>query len=214
MAAIITNSATLESRTIVHRRQTDDLPAHIKGTAFFENHRGQGGQRRYDTGYYITTSDRTKHTVEIIHANNRDDWYSLEKNNLEQYITTAAKRIPDLVADRYLGYWDVTNPQYPDYIDQIEEAPKASTNPFAALPVEPTKEQSPVDNKSAEEVTKDIDSDHSTPISKHQSLAPSRAPSPVAHYDIESQAATPVSPLAAAPIAHTPTPVYHFVIQP
>ena len=110
MAAIITSSATLESRTVFHRRQADNLPAHVKGTAFFENYRGQGGQRRYDTGYYITTSDRTKCTVEFIHANNRDDWYFLKKNDLGRYITTAAKRIPDLVADRYLGYWDVTDP--------------------------------------------------------------------------------------------------------
>ena len=186
MVAIVTNSATLESRTIVHRRQTDDLPAHVKGTAFFENHRGQGGQRRYNTGYYITTSDGTKHAVEFIHTNNRDDWYSLEKNDLGRYITTTAKKIPELVADRYLGYWDVTDPQHPDYVDQPEEAPEASTNPFAALPVEPTEEQSPVDNNPAEEVAKDIDSDHSTPTSKHQSLAPSRAPSPVAHYNVES----------------------------
>ena len=186
MAAIITNSATLESHTVIHRRQTDDLPTHVKGTAFFENHRGQEGQRRYDTGYYITTSDGTKCAVEFIHANNRDDWYSLEKNNLGQYITTTAKKIPELVTDRYLGYWDVTDPQHPDYVNQTEEAPEASTNPFAALPVKPTEEQSPIDNNPAEEVTKDVDSDHSTPTSKHQSLAPSRAPSPVAHYNIES----------------------------
>ena len=216
MAAIITNSATLESHSIIHRRQTDDLPAHVKGTAFFENHRGQGGQRRYDTGYYITTSDRTKCTVEFIHANNQDNWYSLEKNNLGQYITTIAKRILELVAERYLRYWDITDPQHLDYIDQPEEAPEASTKSFAALPVEPTEEQSPVDNNPAEEVT-EVDSDHSsTPTSKHQSLVPSRAPSLVAHYDVESRAATPVSPLspaaAVAPVAYVPTPVYHIPI--
>ena len=110
MAAIVTSSATLETRTTIHRRQADDLPAHVKGTAFFKNYRGQGGQKRYETGYYITTSDGTKRPVEFIHANGQDNWYSLEKNNLGQYITTAAKKIPELVADRYLGYWNITDP--------------------------------------------------------------------------------------------------------
>ena len=82
----------------------------------------------------------------------------------------------------------------------IEEAPEASTS----LPVEPT-----------EEVTEEEGSDHSTPTSKHQSLAPSRIPSPVGHYNAGSRAATPVSPVspaAAAPVAHAPTPVYHIPI--
>ena len=93
-------------------------------------------------------------------------------------------------------------------MDQPEEAPEASTNPFVALPVEPTEEQSP------EEEVEGEGSDHSTPTSKHQSLAPSRAPSPVTHYDVESRAATPVSPLlpAAAQVARAPTPVYHIPI--
>ena len=110
MAAIITSSATLETRTTVHRRQADNLPAHIKGTAFFENYRGQGGQKQYETRYYITTSDGTKQPVEFIHANSQDSWYSLEKNDLGRYTTTAGKKIPDLVADRYLGYWNITDP--------------------------------------------------------------------------------------------------------
>ena len=125
MAAIVTSSTTLDTRTTVHRRQADDLPAHVKGTAFFENHRGQGGQQRYETGYYITTSDRTKRPVEFIHARGQDNWYFLEKNDLGRYFTTAVKRIPELIVERYLGYWNVTDPQHPDYVDQPEEAPEA-----------------------------------------------------------------------------------------
>ena len=151
MVAIVTNSTTLETRTTVHRRQADDLPAHVKGTAFFKNYRGQGGQKRYKTRYYITTSDGTKRPVEFIHANGQDSWYSLEKNDLGQYITTAAKKIPELVTDRYLRYWNVTDPQHPDYVDQPEEAPET---------FEPAEEQPPIE---AEEEAGSEGSDHSTP---------------------------------------------------
>ena len=88
-------------------------------------------------------------------------------------------------------------------MDQLEEAPKA---------FELAEEQPPIE---AEEEAEGEGSDHSTPTSKHQSLAPSRIPSLVGHYDAGSRAATPVlslSPAAAAPVARAPTPVYHIPI--
>ena len=126
------------------------------------------------------------------------------------------KQVPELIVDRYLRYWASTDPYFSEY-NQPEEAPEApstSANPFTVLPVEPTEEQSPIDVEPTEEVTTDVDSDHSsTPTSRHQSLELSRAPSPVTHHNIESQAATPVSPVSpTAPVAHAPTPVYHIPI--
>ena len=126
------------------------------------------------------------------------------------------KQVPELIINRYLGYWASTDPYFSGQPEEAPEVPSTSANPFSVLPIEPTEEQSPINIEPTEEVA-DVDSDHSsTPTSRHQSLEPSRAPSPVAHYDIESQAATPATPVSpvspAAPVACAPTPVYHIPI--
>ena len=81
MAAIVL-TGTPEERTRIHRRSADDLPAHIKGTATFEDYRGQGSTCRYKTGYYITTADGKKRAVEFLTVNQQDAWYFLEENDL------------------------------------------------------------------------------------------------------------------------------------
>ena len=109
---------TPDDRTLVNRRQADDLPAHVKGTATFENYRGLGSQKRYETGYYITTADGKKRPVEFIRVNNQDAWYSLEKTDLGRYVTTTARKFPERIQEEYLGYWNITDPQHPEYVHE------------------------------------------------------------------------------------------------
>ena len=128
---------TPDDRTLVNRRQADDLPAHVKGTATFENYRGLGSQKRYETRYYITTDDGKKRPVEFIRVNNQDAWYLLEKNNLGHYVTTTAKRLLEPLQKKYLGYWNITDLQHPGYIHEPaapeQTSPIATENPYAVL---------------------------------------------------------------------------------
>ena len=128
---------TPDNRTLVNHRQVDDLPTHIKGTATFENYRGLGSQKRYKTGYYITTKDGKKRPVKFIRINNQDAWYSLEKNDLGRYVTTTAKKCPEHLQKKYLGNWNITDPQHPEYVHEpaaLEEtSPITTENPYAVL---------------------------------------------------------------------------------
>ena len=109
MAAIVL-TGTPEDRTRIHRRSADDLPAHIKGTATFKDYRGQSSTHRYKTGYYITTADGKKRAVEFLTVNQQDAWYFLEENDLGRFVTSTSKKVPELIANRYLGFWDITDP--------------------------------------------------------------------------------------------------------
>ena len=109
MAAVVL-PGTPDDRTLVNRRQANDLPAYVKGTATFENYRGLGSQKKYETGYYITTEDGKKRPVEFIRVNNQDAWYSLEKTDLGRYITTTAKKLPEHLQKKYLENWNITDP--------------------------------------------------------------------------------------------------------
>ena len=81
MAAIVL-TGTPEERTHVHYRSANNLPAHVKGTATFEDYQGQISTCRYKTSNYITTADGKKRAVEFLTVNQQDTWYFLEENDL------------------------------------------------------------------------------------------------------------------------------------
>jgi len=64
---------TLEQNKRVHRRQQDDLPAHVKGEAYFEYH----GAGHKDTGYYIDLPKKSRGAVEFVKVEDDDFWVKL-----------------------------------------------------------------------------------------------------------------------------------------
>ena len=57
----------------VHRRQQNDLPAHVTKQAYFEN-QGQGNP---DTGYYVDSRKKDHIPIEFVHANDTNLWVEL-----------------------------------------------------------------------------------------------------------------------------------------
>jgi len=57
----------------IFRRQQDDLLAHVKGNAYFENH----GHQHKDTGYYVNLPKKTHAPIKFIQANDTYFWVRL-----------------------------------------------------------------------------------------------------------------------------------------
>jgi hypothetical protein len=105
--------------TPVTRRTHDDLPAHVKGTVEWN---------RPNRGYYIPqhlTSNNALEPVEFI--NNR--WYELRYDaSARTFYTQENLAIP--VQNIYrIGYWNVTDPQHPEY-QPISHAPSRTSFRF------------------------------------------------------------------------------------
>jgi len=66
---------TLDQDKRVHRRQQDNLPEHVKGEAYFENH----GARHKDTRYYIDLPKKTRRPVEFVKVEDEDYWVKLSR---------------------------------------------------------------------------------------------------------------------------------------
>jgi hypothetical protein len=82
----------------------DDLPAHVKGTAVWLT------QPRRAPGYYATSDKNKLEPVELLN----NEWYHLG------YIQQSFGTRTSLILEQGtwgLSYWNLTNPQHPDYVD-------------------------------------------------------------------------------------------------
>jgi len=109
---------TLEQNKRVHRRQQDNLPAHVKGEAYFEYHR----TRHKDTGYYIDLPKKTHGAVEFVKVEDEDYWVKLLWKDNQWYINQGG-----ILHTSKLGNWRETDPQHPHYINPDYHSPTLHT---------------------------------------------------------------------------------------
>jgi len=98
---------TLDQDKRVHRRQQDNLPKHVKGKAYFENH----GTGHKDTRYYVDLPKKTHGVIEFVKVEDKDYWVKLLWKN-DQWITNQG----GVLHTSKLGNWTETDLQHPHYI--------------------------------------------------------------------------------------------------
>jgi len=109
---------TLEQNKRVHRRQQDDLPAHIKGKAYFEYH----GAGHKDTGYYINLPKKLHGAVEFVKVEDDDYWVKLLWKDNQWYTNQEG-----VLHTSQLGNWKETDPQHPHYVNPDHYSPTLHT---------------------------------------------------------------------------------------
>jgi len=109
---------TLEQNKRVHRRQQDDLPAHIKGKAYFEYH----GAGHKDTGYYIDLPKKSHGVVEFVKVEDDDLWVKLLWKDNQWYTNQGG-----VLHTSKLGTWKETDPQHLHYINPDHYSPMLHT---------------------------------------------------------------------------------------
>jgi len=109
---------TLEQNKRVHRRQQDDLPAHVKGEAYFENH----GPRHKDTRYYVDLPKKTHGAVEFVKAEDDDCWVKILWKDNQWYTNQGG-----ILHTSKLGNWRETDPQHPYYVNPDHYSPMLHT---------------------------------------------------------------------------------------
>jgi len=119
LAGIPVHGALTEGRQ-VSRRQTDNLPPHVKGRAYFQDlPHSAGGRPNQNTGYWIdildTDSQKTGELpLEFVTTDEQgDSWAILQYGNGSWHV------IEDNLISRTnqdLGWWNINDPQHPDYI--------------------------------------------------------------------------------------------------
>jgi len=109
---------TLEQNKRVHRRQQDDLPAHVKGGAYFEYH----GARHKDTGYYIDLPKKARRVVEFVKVEDNDFWVKLLWKDNQWYTNQGG-----VLHTTKLSAWKETDPQHPHYINPDHYSPMLHT---------------------------------------------------------------------------------------
>jgi len=109
---------TLEQNKRVHRRQQDNLPAHIKGKAYFKYHRA----RHKDTGYYVDLPKKTHRVVEFIRVEDNDFWVKLLWKDNQWYTNEGG-----VLHTSKLGTWKETDSQHLHYINPEHYSPMLHT---------------------------------------------------------------------------------------
>ena len=105
MASITVTWTPADGFTPIERRTTDDLPPHIKGTAYWLNHETR------PSGYYYAEPNQEPVPVEFIN----DAWYILHFSRTERiYGTHASYRIDPNDQNVGLGRWYENNPANPN----------------------------------------------------------------------------------------------------
>ena len=90
MASITVTWTPADGFTPIERQTTDDLPPHVKGTAYWLNH------ETCPSGYYYAEPNQEPVPVEFIN----DAWYILHFSHTERiYGTRASYRIDPNAAD-------------------------------------------------------------------------------------------------------------------
>jgi len=101
----------------IFRRQQDDLPAHIKVDAYFEDQ----GTGHPNTGYYLDTT-RGKRPLEFIKANNTYIWVKLTFRQ-DKWQTNQR----GIYQGSNVGWWIISDPQHPNHIFYEQEASTSHT---------------------------------------------------------------------------------------
>jgi len=109
---------TLEQNKRVHRRQQDNLPAHVKGEAYFEYH----GTRHKDTGYYVDLPKKTHGAVEFIKVEDNDFWVKILWKDNQWYTNQGG-----VLHTSQLSTWKETDPQHPHYVNPEHYSPTLHT---------------------------------------------------------------------------------------
>ena len=102
----------------VHRRQQDELPAHVKRNVYFE-YQGPGNN---DNGYYVDLPNKSHAPVEFVQVNDTYHWVGLLWKP-EGWVTTSR----GILRRPQLGWWLKTDPQHPDYISPEHFSPTLHT---------------------------------------------------------------------------------------
>ena len=119
LAAVVLIGELGDEYKQVHRRQQDDLPAHLKGNAYYE-YQGPGNS---NNRYYVDLSTKTHAPVKFIQANNSYFWVGLIWKPEGWFTSIKAK----LQRNRNLGWWAETDPQHPDYVSPEHFSPTLHT---------------------------------------------------------------------------------------
>jgi len=104
----------------ITRRQTDNLPNHVKGIAQFESHPNLQDQVNPETSYYATrqVDDKAfKVAVEFLRNHNKDCWIALSQDLTTGYWHAEAKEIIPR-DNRLLGWWNINDSQHPDFLGE------------------------------------------------------------------------------------------------
>jgi len=119
LAAVVLIGELGDENKQVHRRQQDDLPAHVKGNTYYK-YQGPGNS---DNRYYIDLATKSHAPVEFVQANDSYFWVGLVYRTDGWYTSIKAK----LRRNRNLGWWIETDPQHPDYISPEHFSPTLHT---------------------------------------------------------------------------------------
>jgi hypothetical protein len=106
----------------INRRQQDNLPNQIKGTAYFTFDTNTSGYITPHTRYYITQGN-LEIPVEFLRANEQIHWYALSYNSqLGYYIVNEDDQYS--TTNPLLGYFNITDPQHINNIPEIVNVPE------------------------------------------------------------------------------------------
>jgi len=119
LAAVVLIGELRDEHKQVHRRQNNDLPAHVKGNAYYK-YQGLGNS---DNGYYVDLATKSHTPVEFVQANDSYYWVGLIWRNDGWYTSIKAK----LRRNRNLGWWKEIDPQHPDYVSPEHFSPTLQT---------------------------------------------------------------------------------------
>ena len=103
----------------VHRRQQNDLPAHVTKNIYFENQ----GHRNPDTGYYVNSKKKDHIPIEFVHTNDTNQWVEIIYRENSWF----TNQWGIINTPSTLGWWIELDPQYPDHIDPEHFSPTLHT---------------------------------------------------------------------------------------
>jgi len=116
--AVVLIGELREDNKQVHRRQQDNLLAHVKVDAYFENHR----HRNSETGYYINF--RKNHIpIKFVQVDDTYLWVQIHWHN-NSWITNQGAVIRN---NSHLGWWNESDPQHPDHVSAEHFIPTLHT---------------------------------------------------------------------------------------
>ena len=118
LAAVVLIGELRDEYKQVHRRQQDDLPAHVKKNTYFE-YQGPGNN---DNGYYIDLPNKSHAAVEFVQVNDTYHWVGLLWKP-EGWVTTSR----GILRRPQLGWWIESDPQHPDYVSPEHFSPTLHT---------------------------------------------------------------------------------------
>ena len=136
MAAIVLLGELTDERKKVNRRQTDSLPDHVKGQAYFEDHSRTGGSSNQNTRYYVDGPTRKHVAVEFVKVDEEDCWTALHWSSTESHWYTARPALIPKNNPLGLGWWSLDDPQHPGYIDPEEFTEAQTSTEGVHLPIE------------------------------------------------------------------------------